>query len=155
MVLEPWSCSFSSLCARMSRPGNTSSRCWVNAGSIDMRSSKCPWIGHSFTITILPSFSMMFALISPSFSFFRISTGSLPSRICWRISGMHLGQRESVSRGQPSCGFCFFDVLDRLRQDQFLLLVRYLRLNLSHFGTEGYSLEAKGRYVHRTGLFRI
>ena len=28
----PWLCSFSSLCARMSRPGNTSSRCLKNAG---------------------------------------------------------------------------------------------------------------------------
>src|SRR6266849_11035908 len=50
---------------------------------------------------------MMFALISPTFSLFRISTGTLPSRICWRISGTHLGHSESVSRGQPSFGFCF------------------------------------------------
>src|ERR1700690_1005257 len=44
-------------------------------------------MGHSFTITILPS------------------------RICWRMSGMHLGQSESVSRGQPSFGFCFSQLL--------------------------------------------
>ena len=81
MVLVPWSCSFSSLCARMSRPGKTSSRCLKNAGSMDIRSSKCPWIGQSLTIRILPSRSMMLALISPTFSLRRISTGILPSRI--------------------------------------------------------------------------
>ena len=32
MVLEPWLCSFSSLWARMSRPGKTSSRCLKKAG---------------------------------------------------------------------------------------------------------------------------
>ena len=32
IVLLPWLCSFSSLCARMSRPGNTSSRCLKNVG---------------------------------------------------------------------------------------------------------------------------
>ena len=32
IVLLPWLCSFSSLCARMSRPGKTSSRCLKNAG---------------------------------------------------------------------------------------------------------------------------
>src|SRR5579863_10557072 len=76
-------------------------------------------MGHSFTITILPSFSMILALISPSFSFFRISTGSLPSRICWRMSGMHLGQSESVSRGQPSLGFCFSQLLSSGLSDHF------------------------------------
>src|SRR5271154_3882995 len=49
----------------------------------------------------------MVALISPTFSLRRISTGILPSRICCRISGTHLGHSESVSRGQPSLGFCF------------------------------------------------
>src|SRR5690242_2696008 len=66
---------------------------------------------HSFTITIFPSRSTICALISPSFWFFRISTGSLPSRICCRISGTHLGHNESVSRGQPSLGFCFSQLL--------------------------------------------
>ena len=32
IVLLPWLWSFSSLCARMSRPGNTSSRCLKNVG---------------------------------------------------------------------------------------------------------------------------
>src|SRR5215510_34149 len=44
---------------------------------------------------------------SPIFSFNRISCGSLPSRIWLRISGTHLGQRESVLRGQPSGGLVF------------------------------------------------
>src|SRR6185369_16575532 len=103
----------------MSRPGKTSSRCFENAGSIDIRSSNCPWIGHSLTITILPSFSMMLALISPTFSFRRISTGILPSKICWRISGIHFGHSESVSRGQPSFGFCFSQLLRRGLSDHF------------------------------------
>src|SRR5262245_45879415 len=61
-------------------------------------------MGQSFTIRILPSRSMMVALISPTFSFSRISWGSLPSTICCRISGTHLGHSESVERGHPSGG---------------------------------------------------
>ena len=72
MVELPWLCSFSSACERMSLPGNVSSRCLKNAGSIAMTSSKCPWIGQSLIITILPSFSVMVALISPTFSLRRI-----------------------------------------------------------------------------------
>ena len=72
MVLLPWLCSFSSLCERMSLPGNASSRCLKNAGSIAITSSKWPWIGQSFTIRILPSRSMICALISPIFSLSRI-----------------------------------------------------------------------------------
>ena len=62
MVDVPWSCSFSSLWARWSRPGNTSSRCLENAGSMDITSSNWPWMAHSFTIMILPSRSMMLRL---------------------------------------------------------------------------------------------
>src|SRR5712692_11864309 len=62
---------------------------------------------------------MMFALISPTFSLFRISTGTLPSRICWRISGTHLGHSESVSRGQPSLGFCFSQLFSSGLSDHF------------------------------------
>ena len=72
MVLLPWLCSFSSLCARMSLPGNDSSRCLKNSVSMAITSSKWPWIGQSFTMRILPSRSMMVALISPTFSFSRI-----------------------------------------------------------------------------------
>ena len=107
MVLLPWLWSFSSLCARMSRPGNTSSRCLKNSVSIAITSSKWPWIGQSFTIRILPSRSRMVALISPTFSFSRTLTSFLPSRIAWRASRVQVGQSESVSRGQPSGGLVF------------------------------------------------
>src|ERR1700737_1941179 len=80
----------------MSRPGKTFSRWSENSVSIDIKSSKCPCFGQSLTIQILPTFS-----------FIRTSTGSFPSRICWRISGTHFGQSESVVRGQPSGGFDF------------------------------------------------
>src|SRR5260370_90927 len=56
---------------------------------------------------ILPSRSTIVALISPTFSLSRTSWGSLPSTICWRISGTHLGHSESVERGQPSGGLVF------------------------------------------------
>src|SRR5580698_1491981 len=68
-------------------------------------------MGQSFTIRILPSRSITVALISPTFSLRRISTGSSPFRILPRISGTHLGHSESVSRGQPSFGFCFSQLL--------------------------------------------
>ena len=106
-VLLPWLCSFASLCARMSRPGNDSSRCRENAGSIDITSSKWPCFGQSFTIRILPSRSRIVALISPTFSVRRIDTSFLPSMISWRASRVQTGQSESVSRGQPSVGFVF------------------------------------------------
>src|ERR1700733_5693261 len=50
---------------------------------------------------------MIWALISPTFSLRRISTGSSPFTILVRISGTHFGHRESVVRGQPNGGFCF------------------------------------------------
>ena len=82
LIVElPWLWSFSSLWARMSRPGNTSSRCLKNAVSIAMTSSKCPWIGQSLIMTILPSFSSIVALISPTFSLSKVSSGRVPSRI--------------------------------------------------------------------------
>ena len=70
-------------------------------------SSKWPWIGQSFTIRILPSRSMTCALISPGLSVYSTSSGVLPSRICWRISGTQRGHSESVERGQPSGGLVF------------------------------------------------
>src|SRR4029453_16586177 len=135
MVLLPWLCSFSSLCAWMSRPGNDSSRCLNIVGSIDMTSSKCPWIGQSLTIRILPSRSRIVALISPTFSERRIDTSFLPSRISWRASRTHVGHSESVSRGQPSGGFVFchdlfsgfsdhFGVNDGLGPTEFSVLNR-------------------------------
>src|SRR5262249_53267447 len=74
---------------------------------------------QSFTMMILPSRSMMLAFTSPTFSLRRISTGSSPSRIFLRISGMHLGQSESVSRGQPSLGFCFSQLFRSGLSDHF------------------------------------
>src|SRR5215469_16210578 len=47
-VEVPWLCSFSSLWARMSRPGKLSSRCLKKAGSIDITSSKWPCLGQNF-----------------------------------------------------------------------------------------------------------
>src|SRR5688572_14639133 len=58
-------------------------------------------------MTILPSFSVMVALISPTFSLRRTETSFLPSRISWRASRTQVGQSESVWRGQPSGGFVF------------------------------------------------
>ena len=87
--------------------------------SIAITSSKWPWIGQSFTIRILPSRSMICALISPTFSLSRISIGVLPSRICWRISRTQRGQSESVSRGQPSGGFVFSQDLSSGLSDHF------------------------------------
>src|SRR5208282_1825535 len=78
-----------------------------------------PCLGQSFTIQILPSRSMIWAFISPTFSFIKTSTGRWPSRICWRISGTHLGQRESVERGQPSGGFDFSQDLSNGFSDHF------------------------------------
>src|SRR4030095_15751297 len=63
--------------------------------------------GQSFTMTILPSFSRMVALISPTFSLRRMLTSFLPSRIACRASRVQSGHSESVSRGQPSCGLVF------------------------------------------------
>src|SRR5487761_2308162 len=119
MVEEPWLCSVSSLWARMSRPGNESSKCLKNAVSIAMTSSNFPWIGHSFVMMIWPSRSIILDLISPAFSFFKISTGSSPLMILLRISGTHFGHSESVSRGQPSFGFCFSQLFSRGLSDHF------------------------------------
>src|SRR5579862_1640754 len=103
----------------MSRPGKTSSRCLENSVSTDITSSKWPCLGQSFTIKIFPSLSTMVALISPTFSFMRTSCGRCPSRICWRISGTHLGQSESVERGQPRGGLDFSYDLSRGLSDHF------------------------------------
>src|SRR5579872_5938880 len=70
-------------------------------------------MAQSLTIRILPSRSITCALISPTFWFLRISTGTSPFTILLRISGTHFGQRESVFRGQPSGGFCFSQDLRR------------------------------------------
>src|SRR5688500_4436237 len=106
-VEEPWLCSFSSLCARMSRPGNDSSRCLKKAASMAITSSKWPCTGQSLTIRILPMRSRIVALISPTFSLSRTLTSFLPSRMSCLASRVQTGHSESVSRGQPSCGLVF------------------------------------------------
>src|ERR1700679_2300605 len=75
---------------------------------------------------------MTVALISPTFSLRRISTGTFPSRILLRISGTHLGHSESVSRGQPSFGFCFSQLFRSGLSDHFGVndAFRLMELNL-------------------------
>src|SRR5882762_2689815 len=107
MVLVPWLCSFSSLCASMSRPGNIFSMCVRNLTSMAIMSSKCPWIGQSLTIQTSPSRSIICALISPTFSLIRTETSCLPLKIDSLASITQLGQSESVVRGQPSVGLVF------------------------------------------------
>src|SRR6516225_7098933 len=82
---------------------------------------------------ILPSRSRIVALISPTFSFSSTLTSFLPSRISWRASRTHVGQSESVSRGQPSGGFVFSYDLSSGLSDHFgvkegagLILLRFL-----------------------------
>src|SRR5579862_303944 len=121
----------------MSRPGNTSSKCFENSVSIDITSSKWPWMSQSFTIRILPSRSTICALISPTFSFIRTSCGRCPSRICCRISGTHFGHSESVERGQPSGGFDFSYDLSSGFSDHFGVgdgfgFTRFKRSNTAH-----------------------
>src|SRR5712691_7910380 len=64
-------------------------------------------MGQSFIMTIFPFFSVMVALISPTFSLRRIETSFFPSRISCRASRVQVGQSESVCLGQPSCGLVF------------------------------------------------
>src|SRR5882724_2465108 len=107
IVLVPWLWSFSSLCASMSRPGNIFSMCVRNLTSMAIMSSKCPWIGQSFTIQTSPSRSIIWALISPTFSLIRTLTSCLPLMIDSLASITQLGHSESVVRGQPNVGLLF------------------------------------------------
>src|SRR5436305_15177676 len=50
---------------------------------------------------------MICASISPTFSLTKIDTSCSPFRIESRASMTQFGQRESVTRGQPSVGFVF------------------------------------------------
>src|SRR5437867_6985651 len=83
---------------------------------------------------IRPSRSRMVALISPTFSFSRMLTSFLPSRIACRASRTHVGQSESVSRGHPSGGLVFSYDLRSGLSDQFgvndgFCLIRFRPLN--------------------------
>src|SRR4051812_21917613 len=75
----------------------------------------------------------MVALISPTFSVSRSLTSFLPSRIACRASRVHVGQSESVSRGQPRGGFVFsYDLRSGLsdhfggNDGRWLILLRLL-----------------------------
>src|SRR6187401_1131936 len=94
-------------------------------------------MGQSFTIRILPSRSRIVALISPTFSFNSTLTSFLPSRIACRASRVHVGQSESVSRGQPSGGFVFSYDFSSGLSDHFgvkdgFWLIRLAVLNTCH-----------------------
>src|SRR6185369_4078193 len=81
---------------------------WVrNLESMAIMSSKCPWVGQSLTIQISPSFSIICALISPTFSSRSIDTSWVPLMIDSRASITQFGHNESVVRGQPNVGFVF------------------------------------------------
>src|SRR5579864_184899 len=92
---------------------------------------------------ILPWRSIMVALISPAFSFFRISTGSSPLMILPRISGTHLGHSESVSRGQPSFGFCFSQLLSSGLSDHLGVNDGFGRMELIRSKTNQPALAAR------------
>src|SRR5260370_16478866 len=64
-------------------------------------------MGQSLTIQIWPSRSMIWALISPTFSFIRSRQSFLPWMMASRASLTQSGQSESVCRGQPSVGLFF------------------------------------------------
>src|SRR5258708_34584624 len=86
---------------------------------------------------IRPSRSTIVALISPIFSFISTSCGSLPSMICRRISGTHLGHSESVLRGQPSGGLVFshdfrIGFSDHLGVNAGAGLILFRRLKTAH-----------------------
>src|ERR1700677_723318 len=107
MVLEPWRCNSSSLGAEMSRPGKFFSIHSRNLESAAIKSSHLPWMGHSFTIQTWPSRSMIWALISPTFSCTRSVQSFEPLMIASRASCTQEGHSESVVRGQPSVGLDF------------------------------------------------
>src|SRR5258708_39293225 len=81
--------------------------CVRNFASIAIMSSNWPWTGQSLIIQISPSRSIIWALISPTFSLIRTLTSFLPLRIASRASITQLGQSESVVRAQPRVGLLF------------------------------------------------
>src|SRR5579885_826003 len=124
---------------------------------MDMTSSKRPCFGHSLTIMIFPSRSIICALISPTFSVRRISTGTLPSRICCRISGMHFGHSESVSRGHPSGGFTFSQDFKSGLSDHFGVNegFRWIELTLSKTNHAALAAYETTRSTYLTGLCMV
>src|SRR5262245_51980543 len=80
---------------------------------------------------ILPSRSMMVALISPTLSLSSTDTSCLPSMIACRASRVHVGQSESVSRGQPSGGLVFWYHLFSGLSDHFGVKEGFWRIEFS------------------------
>src|SRR5689334_19696824 len=103
----------------MSRPGKFFSIQARNLESMAIRSSYVPWTGHSFTIQIWPSRSMICALISPTFSYIKSRQSFLPLKMASRASFTHPGQSESVCRGHPSVGFVFSQDFSNGLSDHF------------------------------------
>src|SRR5689334_4796162 len=103
----------------MSRPGNIVSMCVRNFESIAMTSSKCPCVGQSLIIQISPSRSIIWALISPTFSLISTETSCFPLRISSRASITQFGHKESVTLGQPRVGLVFCQDFKRGLSDHF------------------------------------
>src|SRR5215469_10420501 len=91
----------------MSRPGKLDSIHFRKLESTAIMSSKRPWTGQSLTIHTWPSRSMIWALISPTFSFRRVAKSCSPLMMRSLASFTQVGHSESVTRGQPSCGLVF------------------------------------------------
>ena len=85
---------------------------------------------------------------------FLVAAGSRPaaspSRICWRISGTHLGQSESVSRGQPSFGFIFSQLFSSGLSDHFGVKDGFGLIELSLSKTNHAALAARATLFRRT-----
>src|SRR5882762_8903667 len=64
---------------------------------------------------------MIWAFISPTFSLIRSATSFLPLKMASRASMTHLGQSESVVRGQPSVGFVFCHDLSKGLSDHLVV----------------------------------
>src|SRR5215469_7573066 len=64
-------------------------------------------MGQSLTIQTCPSRSIIWALISPTFSFIRSRQSFLPWIMASRASLTQSGHSESVCRGQPRVGLVF------------------------------------------------
>ncbi len=103
MVLEPWSWIASGV-IRTSRPPKRRSIRERKRGSTAITSSKRPCSGQVFSITTCPSRSTIRARISPGLSVISRRQSASPRRTTARASFTHVGQRLSVSLGQPSGG---------------------------------------------------
>ncbi len=96
-LIDEFPCSWSpSLGITKSRPGYIDSSRLKKAGSVDMTSSKCPCLEHSFFIRIRPSSSTIEAGISPGFPSIKTFQSTSPERIWARTSETQRGQSESV-----------------------------------------------------------